>query len=340
MARLLAALVALIGLAFLAAPGAAQRQSISVSYQPGAYNAMPLLAATRARVWDGLGLAVTLASFPSANAQLGAAALDTWDVGITNAVPAMVGAARHRLMIIGLTDDEAPGLLLLVRPGAERSQLRGLRLAAMGNSAAWLTLVACLERSGVRPADAQPMSATPAALLQQFRERRIDGLVLGFPATVPLLDRAEVQPTCSGRDAGLVIPGAIVARAALARDQPALLARFLAGYLRGAMALNSSQPATLAAVQDAFGEAGEPVSSDAVRAQLALRPYFTLAEQLQAMRFTGPRSQATDWFTRLSEALRLTTGLEALPAPLAYLTDHPLRALEADAGLIRFLDGR
>lgn len=338
--RLTLGVALFLSVKMLATACMAQPRSLVVSYQPASYNAMPLLAATAARVWERLGLAVTLASFPSANAQLGAAGLETWDVGIIGPVAGIAGAARHGLMVIALTDDEAPGHVLLIRPTADPSQLRGMRLAAMGNSPAWLTLAGCLARSGVRIADARVSSSAPATAIADFRAQRIDGLVLGFPAAQNLVERNEAQAICSGRDTGLVMPGVIVARAQLARNDAALLARFVAGYLYAASDLRAEREQAVTVIGNAYRDADEAASATAIRAQLEQRRYFALPDQLRLMRFAGPRSPAAEVFTRLGESVGTSTGLGPVPHPLAYLSDLPLRALEADAALIRFLERR
>src|SRR5436853_7158486 len=55
---------------------------------------------------------------------------------------------------------------------------------------------------------------------------------LWAPNIYTLEEKAGAKLICSGRDAGAIVPGAIIVRAEYAKEQPQNVARYLAVYLR------------------------------------------------------------------------------------------------------------
>ena len=52
------------------------------------------------------------------------------------------------------------------------------------------------------------------------------------PNIYTLEEKAGAKLICSGRDAGAIVPGAIIVRQEYAKEQPQNVARYLAVYLR------------------------------------------------------------------------------------------------------------
>ena len=86
-----------------------QRQTaINVSYQPAVYWALLFFfyVASEKGFWKDVGLAPQFSVFPAGAPQVAAAQAKSWDVGGVGSVPAVLGAARSGLSMIGISNDE------------------------------------------------------------------------------------------------------------------------------------------------------------------------------------------------------------------------------------------
>ena len=103
---------------------------------------------------------------------------------------------------------------------------------------------------------------------------------------------------CSGKDAGAIVPGALVVRADYAKEQPQNVARFLAVYLRTWNWMNANQPEAIAMMKKFYEIGGVTISEASMKKEFSTRPTYDLAGQLKIMNRTGGPSDVDKWLTR------------------------------------------
>jgi NitT/TauT family transport system substrate-binding protein len=251
----------------------------------------------------------------------------------------VLGTALADLSLVAVAGDEAPAHVLVVRSDdaatvAQPQSLRGRQVLVTLNSAAELVLLGCIRRWNVRREDLTTINLAPAQIITAFAAGTGAAALLWGPYQHQLAERAGVQPLCSGRDAGLVLPAGVVARSAFAREQPEVLARFVAVYLR-AVAWQRANAAEAAVLMGRFAAAGGLALPDAALAPLIeANTTFALDEQLRLMARTGTQpSQLDRAFTALASYLRGVHAIRAVPNVRDVLSDEVLRGIAADERL-------
>ena len=228
----------IIGMLALVAGSAFAQQEIKVSYQPALYWSLPYYIASEKGWWGELGLKPAYSTFPAGVPQIAASAAKSWDVGGTGSVPAVLGAARYNLLTIGITNDESQGNALLAsgakadgfvkNPGSIKGQL----IVLTANSTGDYAVQSCLSKWGLKKADVQIKSMGQAEIISAMSSGNADLGGLWAPNIYTLEEKAGAKLICSGRDAGAIVPGAIIVRQEYAKEQPQNVAKYLAIYLR------------------------------------------------------------------------------------------------------------
>lgn len=329
---------------FLAAPLHANAQStIGVSYQPSLYWALPFHYANVKGWWKEVGLAPNFSTFPAGAPQIAASAAKSWDVGGTGSVPAVLGAARFNILTIGITNDESKANVMMVRGDkfdaikANPKLLKGQRLLLTTNSTVDYASRKCLAKFGLAQNDMQFVNLGQAQIITAITSNNGDVAGVWAPNTYTLEDRANAKYLCSGADTGAVVPGALVVRADYAKEHPEEVAKFLAVYLRGwAWAkANPTEARTLAL--DFYKQGGLETSAKAMDEEFALRPTFSLDEQLSLMsRAAGGTSTVDQWFSKISKYLVDVGTIPSEPDPMSYISDDFMKRVAADPRLRAF----
>jgi len=332
----------------LAAPGLAPAalaqapQRINVSVQPALFSMFPLHLATEQGWWRQMGLEPSFSSFPAGPPQIAAAAAGTWDVGITGSAPGVLGAARFNIRTIAISNDESATNTLMVRAGdlaairANPASLRGQRILITVNTTVDYVLQNCLRQWNIARNEVQVVNLAQAQILSAFStgEGRVAGL--WAPNIYTAEERMNAVPLCSGADAGAIVPGNVIVRDEYLRQNPEIVARYLAIILRGIAWTKVNQDAAVASMARYYQAGGVTIPEAALRAEIARRPTFGLEEQLRLLdRSAGP-SQADRWFAGLSDFLQQVGTVAQAPAPASYITDDVLRRINADPRLRAF----
>ncbi len=222
----------------LLSSSAVAQTEIKVSYQPALYWSLPFYIASEKGWWAELGLKPTYSTFPAGVPQIAASAAKSWDVGGTGSVPAVLGAARYNLLTIGITNDESVGNALLAS-GAKAdaflknpASIKGQTIVLTANSTGDYAVQACLQKWGLKKADVSIKSMGQAEIISAMSSGNADLGGLWAPNIYTLEEKAGAKLICSGRDAGAIVPGAIIVRQEYAKEQPQNVARYLAVYLR------------------------------------------------------------------------------------------------------------
>jgi ABC-type nitrate/sulfonate/bicarbonate transport system substrate-binding protein len=329
----------------VAATGAAAQPApveIKVSYQPALYWALPFFVATEKNWWAEVGLKPVFSTFPAGVPQIAAVASKSWDVGGTGSVPAVLGHVRFGIKTIGLTNDESAGNALLVRKdAAERiakdpKSIKGQTILLTANSTGDYAVQSCLKKYGLAKADVTIKNMGQAEIISAVSSNNADLAGLWAPNIYTLEEKAGAKVLCSGKEGGVVVPGALIARGEYAEQNPEQVARFLAVYLRAWKWMNAHKPEALEMMKKFYAQGGVAISDASMRKEFDTRPTFDLAQQLARMDRTRGNSDMDTWFGQISIFMRGTGAIQSVPQSSDFITDSFMKRVQADAKLRDF----
>jgi len=340
-----------IAAVLLAAPATATAAAgepvpIMVSYQQGLYGSLPLYVATEKEWWTAVGLRPSFVTFPADGEQLGAGADQVWEVAATAPLSAILGADRFGLLTVGIADDASDASVVMARPKEvdaifkRPAFLKGKELLATPETTAEYVARACLAKWRLQPEDMHVVAVDPADILAHFADR--DGRIaaLSAPDDYALFEKRAGITVCSGKNAGVMIPGALVARADFAGDHPERVARFLAVFLHAVAWQKTHRDETLALMRRFYSGYGIRLSDDDVAKEFDTRPTFALPEQLKLLdRSHGGVSAADGWYGRLSAYLVSAGAVQAPPLGESFLSERYVRWVAGDPVLKAFAEG-
>lgn len=334
-----------VGLFAIASSGvraAEKLQPINVSYQPTNYWALPFYLATEKHWWKKVGLKVTYSSFPAGAPQIAAAASGSWDVGSTGSVPAVLGAARYHILTIGISNDESATNALMAsgaKYAAYKSNpqtIKGQQIMLTANSTGEYAVASCLKKFGLSESETTPVNMGQAQVLSAFAGGTATLGGLWAPNTYTLEEKLHGKLLCSGRDAGVVIPGALIARADYAKQHPDMVAKFLAVY-EHAVRWERAHPAEAQkALIAADKQGGSEITAASAKAEMDLRPIYDLSQQLKIMNRAAGASQVDKWFDGISGFMKSKGSIQAIPDPKTFITDKYMRMIQTNARLRAF----
>ena len=332
----------LLVLASLSAP-AQDLKEVRVSSQPALVGSLPFLLADEKGWWKEVGLKVTVTNFPAGAPQIAAA--KSWDVGITGSVPAVLGGVRFGLVTVAFSDDQSMTNALYVSgPKADAilknpASLKGGTVFLTSNSTVDLAARSCLQKFGLAKGDVTVRSLGQAEILAAMSSGSADVGGLWAPNTYTGEEKMGAKMLCSGKDAGVLVPGALVARADWARDNPQLVAKFLAVYLRGQRWVAANRKEAVAALKRHYEAGGVTISEAAMNKEFDLRPTYDLAAQLAMFNRSAQPSRGDATMTTIAAFMKEVGSLradEALPDPKTYVSDEYLKAIDRDPQLKAF----
>jgi NitT/TauT family transport system substrate-binding protein len=321
---------------------AQQLTEIKVSYQPALYWALPFYVATEKGWWAELGLKPAFSIFPAGVPQIAASAAKSWDVGGTGSVPAVLGAVRYNLLTIGLTNDESVGNALLAT-GAKAegfirnpASIKGQTIVLTANSTGDYAVQSCLAKWGLKKADVTIKSMGQAEIISAMSSNNADLGGLWAPNIYTLEEKAGAKVICSGKDAGAIVPGALIVREEYAREQPQNVAKFLAIYLRTWKWMNAHRGEAIAMMKKFYEQGGVTISEASMKKEFDTRPVYDLAGQLKIMKRAGGGSEVDGWMTKIAEFMKAAGTMPEVPAASKYITDDYMKMVERDPKLKEF----
>jgi len=319
-----------------------QLTEIKVSYQPAVYWSLPFYVATEKGWWAEVGLKPTFSTFPAGVPQIAASASKSWDVGGTGSVPAVLGAVRYNLLTIGLTNDESVGNALLATAAkadafAKSPQsMKGQTIVLTANSTGDYAVQSCLNKWGLKKSDVTVKSMGQAEIIAAMSSNNAELGGLWAPNIYTMEEKAGARVICSGKDAGKVIPGAIVVRADYAKEQPQNVAKFLAVYLRSWKWLNAHRPEAIAMMKKFYDVGGVTISEASMNKEFDTRPTYDLAAHLRIMDRSKGTSDVDHWMTDIAEFMKAAGTMPEAPAAKAFITDEYMRMVDRDPALKEF----
>lgn len=317
-------------------------QEIKVSYQPALYWALPFFVATEKNWWAEVGLKPVFSTFPAGVPQIAASASKSWDVGGTGSVPAVLGHVRFGIKTIGLTNDESAGNALLVRKEvADRiannpGSIKGQTILLTANSTGDYAVQSCLKKYGINKADVVIKNMGQAEIISAVSSNNADLAGLWAPNIYTLEEKAGAKVLCSGKEGGVVVPGALIARGEYAEQNPENVAKFLAVYLRAWKWMGANKPEAIQMMQKFYAQGGVSISEASMKKEFDTRPTFDLAQQLARMDRARGNSDVDSWFTQIGVFMRGTGAIQTMPAANDYITDAFMKRVQADAKLRDF----
>src|SRR5436853_6998597 len=114
------------------------------------------------------------------------------------------------------------------------------------NSSGYYYVQSCLAKWGLKKSDVTIKSMGQAEIISAMSSNNADLGGLWAPNIYTLEEKAGAKVICSGKDAGAIVPGALIVRADYAKEQPQNVAKFLAIYLRAWKRMNAHQPEAIA----------------------------------------------------------------------------------------------
>jgi NitT/TauT family transport system substrate-binding protein len=336
---------AALALAFVAAAqGAAAQQTlapIKVSYQI-AYWALPIYIATEKNWWAELGLKPEFVAYPAGAQQIAGAASKSWDVGGTGSPPAVLGSQRYDIITIGLTNDESATNAVLARKDKlaaikadPAKEIKGQQILLSPNSTGEYATMACLKKWGLQRGDVNIVPLAPAQLVSAYTGG--NGLLAGTwaPNTYTLNDQMGAEIVCSGKDAGVMVPGALIARRDFAKESPELVAKFLAIYLRAVNFEKNNKAEFMTMLRKFFDTNGIKLKDNYLATEME-RPIYPLDEQLKLMARTPGKSTVDNAFDGLAAYLKNVGTITEVPDPKSYITDDYMKLVDQTPNLKQF----
>lgn len=308
--RSMTAGMALLAVATLGAAGAQAQTPIKVSYQPAVYWALPFYVATEKNLWAEAGLTPEFSTFPAGAPQVAAAQAKSWDVGGTGSVPAVLGAARFGLVTIGITNDESKANALMVR--GDRFEefkknpaiIKGQKILLTTNSTGDYSVQSCLKKWGLAKTDVQLVNLGQAQIISAITSNNGDLAGVWAPNTYTLEEKAGAKYLCSGYDSGAMVPGALVARSDFVKEQPETVAKFLAVYLRAWAWIKANNKEAREMMKKFYAQGGVEISDKGIESEFALRPVYSLDEQIKIFDRAKGQSEVDKWLTAIGEFMK------------------------------------
>jgi NitT/TauT family transport system substrate-binding protein len=331
----------------LLAGGAAQAQpltEIKVSYQPALYWALPFHIATEKGWWAEVGLKPVFSTFPAGVPQIAAAASKSWDVGGTGSVPAVLGHVRFGIKTIGVTNDESAGNALLARKevadkiAKAPQSMKGQTIVLTANSTGDYAVQSCLKKYGLAKADVTIKNMGQAEIISAVSSNNADLAGLWAPNIYTLEEKAGAKVLCSGKDGGVVVPGALIARGDYAEQNPDNVAKFLAVYLRAWKWANAHKPEAIAMMKKFYDQGGVSISEASMKKEFDTRPTFDLQSQVARMDRSRGNSDMDAWFGQIAIFMRGTGAIQTVPQPTDFITDVYMKRVAADPKLRAFAE--
>ena len=310
---LLIGLLALLGLAGTAV--AAEKPVVRVSMQP-CMHAMPSWLAVQEGWTKTAPIDLTYMLFSSGYPQNEALAAGEWDVGCSGASVIMAGL-RYGSYVIGISNDESETNDLWVRPDSPLLKTKGANPAypeIYGTAADWknkkilvttmstghYALNATLERLGLTDKDVNLVQVEPGQALAAFSAGEGDIVQLWAPGSYIAEANGWVKVT-SGRRAGIKIPGWIYVRKDFADKNPELVVDWLDLYFRGVDLERQDHVQGSKWLLRFFTEyCGLELTKEQVDRELALRPLFTVEEEVEML--SNP-DKASKWLIETADFL-------------------------------------
>jgi len=254
----------------------------------------------------------------------------------------VLGHVRFGIKTIGITNDESAGNALLVRKDVadkvakDPKSMKGQTIVLTANSTGDYAVQSCLKKYGLAKADVTIKNMGQAEIISAVSSNNADLAGLWAPNIYTVEEKAGAKVLCSGKDGGVVIPGALIARGEYAEQNPENVAKFLAVYLRAWKWMNTNKPAAIEMMKKFYEQGGVSISEASMKKEFDTRPTFDLASQVARMDRSRGNSDMDVWFGQIAIFMRGTGAIQSVPQPSEFITDAFMKRVQTDPKLRDF----
>jgi ABC-type nitrate/sulfonate/bicarbonate transport system substrate-binding protein len=333
----------LIGMTVLAMASVAFSQQkelplVRASHQP-CMHALPTILATNLGWWNEIGIKVTFHYFVSGMPQVEAGAAGEWDVGAIGTVPCLFAGIKYKQPLIAISNDESVTNNIMVRPDAfntwlkdPKKDLQGKTFLVSTISTGHYAVVAYLKKIGLKESDVKIVHMEQSAILSAFLSGQGDVAQTWAPFNY-MMEEKGMKVLSHGKDAGVVIPGGVVATKKFADEKPELVAKWLEGYMRGIDFMIDNPRESAKHLGKYYREkCGINLSDEVCLKEFELRPLFRTKQQIKMYERKGGKMSVVDkWMDDLAQYFVDVKKIDKKPDPKTYITDKFLYMVDKKA---------
>jgi ABC-type nitrate/sulfonate/bicarbonate transport system substrate-binding protein len=214
--------------------------------------------------------------------------------------------------------------------------MKGQTIVLTANSTGDYAVQSCLKKYGLAKADVTIKNMGQAEIISAVSSNNADLAGLWAPNIYTLEEKAGAKVLCSGKEGGVVVPGALIARGEYAEQNPENVAKFLAVYLRAWKWANAHKPEAIAMMKKFYDQGGVSISEASMKKEFDTRPTFDLQSQIARMDRSRGNSDMDAWFGQIAVFMRGTGAIQSVPQPTDFITDVYMKRVMADAKLREF----
>jgi len=259
-----------------------------------------------------------------------------WDVGAIGTVPGLFAGVKYKQPLIAISNDESVTNNLMVRPDAFNTwlkdpgkDLKGKTFLVSTISTGHYAVVAYLKKIGLTENDVKIVHMEQSAILSAFLSGQGDVAQTWAPFNY-MMEEKGMKVLSHGKDAGVVIPGGVVATKKFADEKPELVAKWLKGYMRGIDFMIDNPRESAKHLGKYFREkCGINLSDEVCLKEFELRPLFRVKQQLRMFeRKDGKMSTVDKWMDDLAGYFVEVKKMDSRPDPKTYITDRYMKMVD------------
>lgn len=322
--------------------------------QQGAYDTWPTWELAQAGQETKNGFKLKMTYFDSGPGQIEALGAGQWDIAAVGPAPAMVGALKYNLQIIGIADDESLATTILVRPDSPvlkakgvntefpdvygtAKDLKGKDIFVSTVTTGEVLLINYLKALGLTENDVHVTNMEQPQMLSAFQSGKGDAAVMWSPFTYQGFDKGwKVAADAKTAKAPAVI--FLVASKQFCDQHPELVAKFLNAYINKEIELKKNE-STLSDEYIKYLNEWSALTWDKKTADTDMKLHLTynLKDQLQWFDTSKGNSEVNSLLANAADAFtkggKFTEQEHQRLIKFDYVNDSFLKKLAQDQGV-------
>jgi ABC-type nitrate/sulfonate/bicarbonate transport system substrate-binding protein len=269
--------------------------------------------------WDKAeGFKIEYQFYASGPPQNEALASNKWEVGAEGAVPGMLAAIRYGAYIIAISNDESETNDLWVRPNSpilkakgvnpkypdiygSAETVKGKTILLTTASTGHYAVIATLKALGLGEQDVKLVHMEQSQAMAAFEAGQGDIVQLWAPFDY-IGESKGWKKMSSGKRAGVVVPGVVIASKKAFEENPEKVAKWLKLYMRGIGEMKANPGDSAKLLNAYYKEHGLTLDDKALAQEFSLRPIFDTKQQLALFaKPGGAPSQVEKWMSDLAD---------------------------------------
>jgi NitT/TauT family transport system substrate-binding protein len=193
-----------------------------------------------------------------------------------------------------------------------------------------------LRKWGLAKTDVKVVNLGQAQIISAISSGNGDLAGVWAPNNYTLEDKTGAKTLCTGKDAGAIIPGALVARADFAQEHPDLVARYLAVYVRTVKWMRANRAETVKMMQKFYQQGGVILPDKYLEVEIDTRPMYDLDQQVKIMNRGNGASEVDTWMTKIAEFMKSVGTISDVPKASGYVDPKYMKMVADDPKLRAF----